>query len=316
MPKTATKTLQWRIFSQHSEIFYLGRFDGKQFQMKYRQYEACRDETVFRIMDEVAYRGFRDPNIQDCKELLAQYLAEHNPENKVPVWSWESYATDSQQNRKSRAESLRLLFGEAKIVITIRHPIKLLESAFLQQLKRDNIGAKYQRGKAAFYCSIDQWVARDFMDDISNHLDYPETVRMYVEQFGRENVCVLVFEDLLRDKVGFYNQLCKFMGIDPAEALRLVDVNVDNSRWTSAQLERLRSIKKSPLASLRFRFSNRKGRKKMLALTSHGSSLSTGDAAREEIAPLLREQVLARTCAGNEWLDQTFDLGLKEYGYY
>ena len=28
MPKTATKTLQWRLFNGHSEVFYLGRFDG------------------------------------------------------------------------------------------------------------------------------------------------------------------------------------------------------------------------------------------------------------------------------------------------
>lgn len=316
MPKTATKTLQWRIFAQHSEIYYLGRFDGEPFKGKFRQYKACRDETVFRIMDEIAYKGIRRPDIRKCRELLDRYLAEHNQKGHVPVWSWESYSTDSRRKRQYRARNLKQVFVDGKIVITIRHPVKLLESAFLQQLKRDNIGGRYWPGRGIFYRSIDDWVKRDFLGDVSDHLDYPETIRIYVEQFGRENVCVLVFEDLLLDKISFYQHLCGFMGIDSHEALSLVAGNVDNSRWTELQLERLRSIDSSLKASLRFRFSNRQKRKRQLDLDNGGRPLNPGKKASVKISQNIRSEVLERTRQGNEWLDQVFDLNLAGHGFY
>ena len=316
MPKTATKTLQWRIFAQHSEIYYLGRYDGAPFRGKHRQYKACRDETVFRIMNEIAYRGFRRPKIRKCRELLGEYLAEQNQNGLVPVWSWESYSTDSRRKRQYRARNLKQVFKVAKILITIRHPVKLLESAFLQQLKRDNIGGRYWPGRGIFYSSIDDWVKRDFLGDVSDHLDYPETTRIYVEQFGRENVCVLVFEDLLQDKIGFYQHLCDFMGIDSQEALSLVAGNVDNSRWTELQLERLRSIDSSLMASLRFRFSKRHERKRQLDLDKGGKPLNPGKKASVKISQNIRSEVLERTRQGNEWLEQVFNLNLAGHGFY
>jgi len=38
MPKTATKTLQWGLFNGHSEIYYLGRFDGPQFRSDHKKF--------------------------------------------------------------------------------------------------------------------------------------------------------------------------------------------------------------------------------------------------------------------------------------
>ena len=139
MPKTATKILQWRIFARHSEIYYLGRFDGEHFKGKFRQYKACRDETVFRIKDEIAYKGIRRAYVKKCRGSLDRYLAEHNQKGHIPVWSWESYATNNRLKRQLRARNLKQVCVNGKILITIRHPVKLLESAFLQQLKRDNI---------------------------------------------------------------------------------------------------------------------------------------------------------------------------------
>jgi len=39
MPKTATKTLQWRLFIAHSEIFCLGQFDGPKFGKDHKKYD-------------------------------------------------------------------------------------------------------------------------------------------------------------------------------------------------------------------------------------------------------------------------------------
>jgi len=139
---------------------------------------------------------------------------------------------------------------------------------------------------------------------------------MYVEEFGRDKVCVLVYEDLLQDKASYYRHLCEFMGVDSQEALSLVKEYVENNRWTSIQLERLRAIDNSLMASLRFRFSDRQERKRQLDLDKGGTPLNFAENAMVEISQNIRDEVLARTRRGNVWLDQVFDLNLSGQGYY
>jgi hypothetical protein len=315
MPKTATKTLQWRVFSQHQDIFYLGRFDGGPFAGKYRAFEACRDESVFAVMDQIAYSGISNPDVGKCRRRLGQYLHEQNPENRLVVWSWESYSTDSAQSRRYRAENLKNLFGQAKIVATIRHPVKLLQSAYLQQLKRDNIGAGYRRGNGVFYCPIDDWFEQDHSGDISNHLDYAGTIGVYAELFGLENVKVLAFEDLLQDRRSWFLELCNFMGIDGAKALSSASDHKDNSRWNTTQLELLRKIKASPIRRLFFRYAKKDMRKKMLELNGRGAPKNDGDKASELLSASNHNSVIDRTREGNQWLEETFGLDLASWGY-
>lgn len=315
LPKTATKTLQWRLFAEHSEVFYLGRFDGGPFGARFKHIGACRDARVFELMDAIAYSGFRSPDIEHCRTLLNNYLQENNSAGKVPVWSWESYCTDSFEHRRLRAENLRAVFGPARIVVSIRHPAGLLESAFMQQLKRDNVGARYRRGNAVFFEAIEEWVRRDAWCDVSDHLDYARTIQVYAEQFGIENVCVLVFEELKRDPDAFFTRLCEFMGIGLSEALALVANNIDNSRWTDEQFVRLEAIDKSRVKSFRFRFATLRTRKKMLDLNATGGPRVSGKPGGVRLSAELRQSVVERTADGNKWLQDTFGLELEQHGY-
>lgn len=316
MPKTATKTLQWRLFAEHSEIYYLGRYDGPAFKAEHRKYVACRDQTVLGIMNEIAYENFLSPDIPRCTTELEGYLQEHNPDGKLVVWSWESYCTDIAKNRLARCKNLKALFGEARIVVGIRNPLKLLESAYFQQLKRDNIGAHYRKGKAPFYTSIEKWIKKNHLNDIHDHLQYAETIRMYTEHFGRDKICVLPFELLLADQHRFYTQLCEFMGIGLDEALPLVQHNVDNTRWSTCQLERLKNISESTNERFQFRFASKAQRRAMLDLARDGSPAAPGEKARAPIPATLQNDILEHTREGNLWLEQTFGLNLRQYGYF
>jgi hypothetical protein len=316
LPKTATKTLQWRLFALHSEVFYLGRFDGGPFRQTHRAFQACRDQRTLRIMDQIAYRNIHDCDLDACRAQLHSYLDQEAGPGQHPVWSWESYCTDSLRNRQRRAENLKAVLGEAKILATIRHPVRLLESAYLQQLKRDNIGARARRGKPAFYRPIDDWVMRDDQGEVSNLLDYPRTIGFYAEAFGSDNVCVATFEDLLADAPAFWTRLCAFMEIDAAEAIQLIERNDDNTRWTSIQLQRLQAIRRSPLRAIRFRFADRRGRRRMLDLARDGAPVTVAERAKPTISAEVRTHVLRRTLEGNRWLDERFLLGLEHKGYF
>lgn len=316
MPKTATKTLQWRLFANHSQIYYLGRFDGRPFKGKYREFKACRDAEIFGIMDKIAYGSTLSPDLPKFNRLMNDYLYSHASSQLVPVWSWESYSTSHKLVRRSRAENLKAVFEEAKILITIRNPIKLLESAYMQQLRRDNIGARYRAYKPLFYKEIDQWVKDNSLNEVTHHLEYAEVIKLYSEIFGTQNIKVLIFEELIQDKHNFYEKLCQFMGIDLDESLELVANFHDNSRWQQTQINEMMSIHRSWTASLRYRLSNRRQRKEILHLDKQGNPSVAGEKANPRISEKLQDEIYQQVRSGHEWLDEQFDLGLKEYGYY
>jgi hypothetical protein len=315
MPKTATKTLQWRIFSQHSEIYYLGRYDGPQFRKQYRKLDACRDARVQELMREIAYTRFRTPDLDRCKVLAAEVLAPAAERDLVPVWSWESYSTDMLANRRIRARNLKQVFGDANIVITIRHPVDLLESAFLQQLKRDNVGPGASRTRGVFYCTINEWLQRELKREVAHHLEYAETIKYYLQTFGRQRMHVLLFEDLRRDSAAFFSRVCHIVGVSPDEGIRLVSREQDNTAWTQTQLDLLLKIKSSWLESMRYRFAKRKQRRKLLGLDCFGVPEVAGPRAELGTTNEWRDRILELTLDGNRWLSETFDLRLQEYGY-
>jgi len=316
MPKAASTTLQCRLFAAHSEIYYLGRYDGAMYYELYRQYDACRDATVQAMMKQIAYDNVYDPDFSQCRELLSQVLVPAKEKNLLPVWSWESYATDILAKRRVRARNLRKVFGKARIMMTLRHPVALLESAYFQQLKRDNIGAYAKFGKLPYYRPIDAWLDENFSGEIISHLEYAETLRIYADLFGPANVRVFLFEKLVENGNRFFSDLCRWMDIDGEEGLRLVADSVDNQRWTTVQLERLKEISSSKRKALVFAFQDKKRRKKMLGLNEEGVPFLGSEKARASISEAWQSKIYELTAEGNRWLEQNFNLPLEKYGYY
>jgi len=73
---------------------------------------------------------------------------------------------------------------------------------------------------------------------------YPEQVRRYLDTFGRDNVHVIIFDDLKADTAGAYRRTLEFLGVDPTFAPAFERINANKSlRWTLLQ----RLIWTSPL---------------------------------------------------------------------
>lgn len=316
MPKTATKTLQRRLFSAHSEVYYLGRFDGAYFQGKYKQFDCCRDASVQDLMLQIAYGDVYDPDFTECRKLLEQILESAMEKNLLPAWSWESYSTDILSRRLVRARNLKQVFGKAMIIMTIRNPITLLESVYFQMLKRDNVGSHAKRGRSPYYRFIDDWLHDNFDGEILPHLQYAETIQIYVNQFGIENVNVFLFEDLIDDYERFYWQICDVIGISAEEGIRLVRGKFENSRWTTRQVEVLEHIVGSGIKSLFFRFASKKARRELLELGQDGTPIVAGEKARASISPVWKKHIFETTRKGNLWLQESYGLPLEKYGYF
>jgi hypothetical protein len=315
LPRTATKTLQWRLFACHSEIYYMGRYDGHIFKGKYSKFDACRDEDVQTIMNEIAYGHVYSPDFGKCQKILEGIFIKANEKNLVPVWSWESYSTDILSKKRVRARNLKKVFGEAKIFITLRNPVTLLESAYFLHLRRDNVGARW-KGRWPFYYPIEKWLEKYFIGEVQYYLQYAETIKVYVEHFGLDNIHVFLFEDLLNDRQLFFEKICMAMEIDVDEGVKLTEKSVDNTRWTEAQIDALIKIKKSKLQSLSYRFSDKSRRKEMLGLDHMNMPLVKGNKAEAQIPSAWKKRILTLTREGNVWLTEKFNLPLSQYGYF
>jgi len=316
LPKTATKTLQWRLFAGHSEIYYLGRFDGPVFKGKYLEFDACRDQSVQSIMKQVAYDNIYNPDIPLCRRTLSEVLAPALERNLLPVWSWESYSTDILDKRRVRAKNLKEVFGEARIIMTLRNPVALLESTYFQILKRDNVGACGHWGMPPYYVSIDDWLDTEFDGEVLPHLQYAETLQAYAEQFGINNVSVFLFEDLLADKHVFSNSVCAAMGIDPDEGRQLMEAKTDNERWTESQLEALQQVKGSFFKSLRFRYSHKHIRRQILDMDKKSGIHTDEPKAKAPISKEWQKKIYETTKEGNRWIEEVFNLPLGRHGYF
>lgn len=316
MPKTGTKTLQMCLFARHSQVDFLGTYTGH----PKRWPRQCRDRDVEELMAELIWDRHERPDLERAAACFKRAVKPSLDRGLTPVWSWESLMENRPEVQRQRAENLKVIFGDCKIIATIRHPIKLLESLYLQLLKRDNIGGMAHVGRPPRYEPIDEWILENWDrigDAPKSHLEYPEALEIYADVFGRENVGVFLFEQLLNDPRRYYAGVCEFVGIAAEEAISHCEGERENQRWTRQQMMRLQSIHSSWIASTVFRYSPRGFRRRLLGLhDDHGCAiLHREPAARATISTPLKERVHEKTRAGNRRLMEQWNLPLADYQY-
>src|SRR5262245_38096884 len=178
LPKTATTTLQQNVFASHPGIFYLGP------KANYPEFDKVMNGLCG--ADGLNY----DPEL-GCR-VIEKLLAPAKHAGKPLVVSHEAIGAQGR-DRRLKAERLKALFPDARIVLTVRRPEDLLVSVYLQWLK--GFGGK--RFEAP---SLDVWLERDWQDARRGNflrLQYEKLLELYRSMFGRMDVLLLFFEDLI-----------------------------------------------------------------------------------------------------------------------
>jgi hypothetical protein len=256
------------------------------------------------------------PNLDRARGLFDSAVAPWLQEGKVPVWSWESLALSQPALRLVRAQNLRAVFGPCKLVITLRQPVRLVESVYFQHLKRENVGGKYRRFRRPWVHSIDSWLEEGWgsFRAPGAHLDYANTVEIFARVFGRENVGVFLFEDLVADPEAFVRRLCGFIGVEADVGVALTQQARRNDRWRAEHLSALEDIGASRRKRWAFRLQDKPGRLRMLGLDGPLGS-AQGQPARVHLSGYWRARIAERTAPGNAALSRDWDLPLHLHGY-
>jgi len=147
------------------------------------------------------------PNIKDVNHIHKFELGSKLYEDKLNIISNEGFSgksyhpfTDAEE-RYTKADRLKAMFPEAKILIGIRKPNSWKKSLYSQYIKRGGI------------LKFEQW--EDNVDPL--YFDNFSYIKYLKELFGEDNVYVYKFEDLKENHHKFVLGICGFLGVDVPE---------------------------------------------------------------------------------------------------
>lgn len=152
-------------------------------------------------------------------------------------------ATPRYLRSAAAARDIHAFAPDAKIIIMLRDPVSLLQSTFWHYR---SVGRETARSLAD---ALQQEAARaaghaappsgGLKPPVYRELPcFSAHVRRYFDQFGRENVHVILMDDLRHDTPTVYRQVCTFLGIDPTFAPDFRVVN-PSKQVRSEALQRL-----------------------------------------------------------------------------
>ncbi len=276
-PRTGTTTLQRHLFFRHPEILYLGKPYGDL---------TMRDSIDALIMEESTV--YRPEALRNLIESRMERGLEGG--RKVFLLSEERLVSAAKVRDKGVvAQRLFEVFGACKILVTIRNQIEAVKSAYLS-------GGRYlahvPHALEGRLISFEDWLyisERMYHGDYVRNVTYFDTIRYYADLFGKDRLCILLFEDFVEEKRKFLGTLSQFLGIDEGRAWELARNGHENeSNIAPAQAGALARLTSG-----------------IWGRTDLKAGLSAD--RRERLSNLYRE--------GNRKLEQEFHLSLGKRGY-
>jgi hypothetical protein len=201
--KSGTTSLQYGLFERHSGIFPVG--------IPYRSHVNMNIERELRRVEGLDY------NEDKLRALIDSVLAEQ-PNATTAVLSCESL-TIHPHLLEPIARRLHSLFPAARVMFTIRHQLRAVES-FYGQIGRRMKGVPKPYNQR--HVRLDNWLEHHYREWPASELgifDYDATIRIYEEIFGRGRIDVLLFEDMTHDAPLFADQIGSALSIE-ASAVR------------------------------------------------------------------------------------------------
>jgi hypothetical protein len=277
--------LQQRIFPKHSGIAYLGKPFADKALAPFSRSLAWDDDRLF--------------DAAGTAEAFAN--AAENRNGRVLLLSDEAFLGPPAIPVETFHERIRRVTQRPRIIYTLRRQQDLLRSLVLLELNRrtETVTARssYARMRHRSYASF------------VGLLFYDRDVETLYRLYGRENVLILLFEEMLADRRSYFARLTEFLHVDLEEMLRLFEqagrgvhasMSVEEASFVSFRVERL------PLA--RYVSIDRAGGWLFKKLRLRGDAERTIDRIERDARKMYAES--------NRKLAGLIPYDLKQYGYF
>jgi hypothetical protein len=185
---------------------------GQNFVGKSAHLEACSNNSLIgRFVDEVTRSPEHkfDPIL--ARELLFKIsFAEKLHSGGEKLFSNEALTAGGRLDHSVIAHRLKLIKPDAKILITLRHPLKLLRSQHAHGYRSRKIS------QASFLRWLDETLKSAQRHDCLikntrvNQYVLPKIIKMYNDIFGKANVFIVYLEDYLAQPEKFMEVFRRF----------------------------------------------------------------------------------------------------------
>jgi hypothetical protein len=297
-PKTATTTLQKRLFARHPDICYLGKpLTGNLLDIEYRMLNL--DSIQFaRALPEL--REMFLAIMQQCTDARNALLS-HEGFLRTTRYSGHDIGRTAERIKQVFSDPVAAEF-EVHVLITIRKQVDIIPSYFF-----DSVSHSPRRFRQFLENSLENPLYGYFPS-----LFYDEVVRYYCTMFGKDRVTVMPFEAFITRRDDFLKSLGGYLEIDQGTCLKLVSGGSYNTKTRSGSGYRLTA--NEYVLDLINRFQPQRNELpgllrlflKRIPMKNYVFAMSPAD----------RDRVQALFAGANQRLSEEFDLKLEEFGYY
>ncbi len=210
---------------------------------------------------------------------------------------------------KQAASEIKAFAPSASIIIILRNPVDLLHSAHTQNLY--NGYEEIVDFEEALITEADRTCDRATSEDgvqfvnaalYREMVHFTPQVRRYFDIFGRDNVHVIIHDDLIRDSAGIYREVLRFLGVDDSFEVQIEVLN-PRKRAHSALLREPPALARS-VGRFLLPKPVRRGMWRVLG------RLNEAVEKRQPLAPEVRRRVLAQYANEVEDLSELLDRDL------
>ncbi len=290
--KTATTTLQNNIFNNHSELFSIGRPWG--------------DINSYFLDNFYSPAGYY--NKKGVQNFIRQQQNLARKKGKKIILSDENL-TYNYWNRGEISKKLFDLFGESKIIFTIRNQYDMIASYYTKHAYElggvpSPYSGRYVNFKNWFEYCLDNWETTVF-----GIFEFNKIIEIYENIFGKNNIHILIFEEFRKDKNAFLSKIANILEVDAKEMISLSDTGINN-RSDSSGLHRLRKAQSFFFPQLEMKKWLPKKIKDFIK-----SQLAAGPVKKINFDAYTQNIIYERYKEGNKTLSEKFNINLSEHNY-
>lgn len=324
-PKTATTSIQLNLLAglySEGKIEYINHLNK---EVDYAGHFYCRNVLNYIMGGE--YTTDVATELEELKKIDANVsvISNENISFFCENFSWAYSSGKAVNNVQRLKEVFEHIFDEVKILMTLRCQLTMIPSFYTQQYF-SIIGEQHK------FKDYGSWINENFGDEMSLEnlmFNYAEMYKTYKDSFGVENVYVLLFEDLKKDKITSYGLLSQVLNVPIEFIYDTLDnasrnmskkdkgsLYVDNPTFEKVVKNKVKSTLKKILPEQKIVLIGR-----LLKNLIPSSILNKELNKKVEIRGLTVQEVVYlqnRFCESNKKLAEDLDLDnnkLKEYGY-
>jgi hypothetical protein len=310
--KSASTTLQKQLFNQHPEINNLGLFPTQNIGQDSDYIdESClflKDENLQKFYYNLVMLNSIDYLNSNNIDIFNQNIKKYISNTKINLFSNERLTSVffSHDDIVSKADRLKKIFPNAKIIVIIRNQFNLIKSQYRDHPFNPK---ELSIGKPV---SLNDWIKIAFESEgvyFLNSLKYGETIDYYEKLFGKENIQILLLEELASDINLFSEKISQFMDIDYKNTLNCLLDKRENTSVSKKYNFYRRIRRKIPFQLEISKFFPGIIKNKLL------NKLKSGKKEEFQINKYWVKQLEEYYSDSNKKLEKKYDLNLKKYNY-